>query len=653
MSLTAPAVETPEPARLAGIPLAEWAFACRVWIAMMLALAAAFWLQLDDASSAAVTVAILAQPRRGQAFRKAIFRFGATVVGCAAAIAITGIFTQSRDLFVLAFAAWLGLAVYIAACYDGNRAYGAVLSGYTVAIIAVINLDAPQSVFDSATARLAVVSLGIASVALVNDVFAAPDVYPTVRQRLRAALAETRQIVAEHLAGDGPGPESTTKLVAKIVGLRLDVETLPSEAPAGNLRRDAANSACVAMIGALSLSRAFAAICKANPDLPRDEISAALEADDHARLSDMLHDELERPDTSPRRIMHLRCAERLARSRRLAASELDAMEAGRPPERPIGRLPLHRDREAAFRKALYVFVGVLIAGAVLVFSSWPMTEVAFGQVGIFAGLGATQPNIRKFQMGAMIAIPCVVVVGGITEFILLDGADAFPLLAIGMAPAIFLAALLSLRPKTAGIGFLMLVYLPVVFPPSNPQSYNPQSYIITSILSCTGVLLFGLILFALPAITDKERRRWLVNRARRDVLEAADGGRHRSPETMRYLAADRMVALSQLPIGTPSAQAWRLGYLLTLSNYALVATRAHDALRRLRLDSSIVAGARDALARLDPAALDAAALAVARADREDADLEARGTAVADLSFAAGLCRARGPAFRHLRSALPS
>ena len=37
---------------------------------------------------------------------------------------------------------------------------------------------------------------------------------------------------------------------------------------------------------------------------------------------------------------------------------------------------------------MYVFFGVLIAGAVLTLSSWPETAVAFGQVGIFAGLGS-------------------------------------------------------------------------------------------------------------------------------------------------------------------------------------------------------------------------------------------------------------------------
>jgi hypothetical protein len=57
------------PATIAGFPLSAWAFALRIWAAMMVALYAAFWLQLESASSAAVTVGVLALQTRGQAYR--------------------------------------------------------------------------------------------------------------------------------------------------------------------------------------------------------------------------------------------------------------------------------------------------------------------------------------------------------------------------------------------------------------------------------------------------------------------------------------------------------------------------------------------------------------------------------------------------------
>jgi multidrug efflux pump subunit AcrA (membrane-fusion protein) len=128
----------------AGFPLGSWAFALRVWIAIVAALYVAFWLQLEAASSAAVCVGILAFPTRGQAFEKAGFRFLATAIGVAVSIVLVGAFSQTRDLLLLAFAAWVGLCVCGTYVLDGNRAYAAVLSGYTVAIVAIQEIDAPQ-----------------------------------------------------------------------------------------------------------------------------------------------------------------------------------------------------------------------------------------------------------------------------------------------------------------------------------------------------------------------------------------------------------------------------------------------------------------------------------------------------------------------------
>ena len=114
--------------KLAGFPLSAWAFALRTWAAMMLALYVAFWLQLASASSAAVTVGILSLQTRGQAHQKALYRLLMTVVGVVVSIIIAGLFTQARDLFVIAYASWLGLCVYVCRLLDGNRAYGVVLT---------------------------------------------------------------------------------------------------------------------------------------------------------------------------------------------------------------------------------------------------------------------------------------------------------------------------------------------------------------------------------------------------------------------------------------------------------------------------------------------------------------------------------------------
>ena len=84
------------PMTFAGLPASSWAFATRIWLAIVVALYVGFWLELEAPSSAAVTVAVLALPTRGQALEKPAFRLIATVLGVAASIAIVGIFVQTE-----------------------------------------------------------------------------------------------------------------------------------------------------------------------------------------------------------------------------------------------------------------------------------------------------------------------------------------------------------------------------------------------------------------------------------------------------------------------------------------------------------------------------------------------------------------------------
>ena len=104
-----------------GISLGSVAFAVRIWIAAIVALYLSFWLQLEAPSTAMITVAIIAEPTRGQALEKAVFRVIATVIGVVVSIVITALFSQSRDLLLLAYAAWMGLCVYVSGLLDGDR----------------------------------------------------------------------------------------------------------------------------------------------------------------------------------------------------------------------------------------------------------------------------------------------------------------------------------------------------------------------------------------------------------------------------------------------------------------------------------------------------------------------------------------------------
>ncbi|TXN27406.1 FUSC family protein, partial [Methylobacterium sp. WL19] len=206
-----------------------WAFALRIWLAMVLALYAAFWLQLSGASSAAVCVAILAQPKRGQALSKALYRFLGTLAGGAISILLIGAFGQDRVLLLVSVATWLGLCVFVAHFLQDTRAYGAMLAGYTVAIVAVAHIDTPQAVFEAAIDRVAAITIGIVAITFINDALASPSTWRTLRKPLSEALSATRAFARETLSQADPGSERAAALIRQIAVMRADASAIGGE----------------------------------------------------------------------------------------------------------------------------------------------------------------------------------------------------------------------------------------------------------------------------------------------------------------------------------------------------------------------------------------------------------------------------------------
>ena len=214
---------------IAGFPLSAWAFAFRTWAAMVTALYAAFWLQLDSASSAAVTVSILALQTRGQAYQRALYRVLATIIGVIASIVIAGLFAQTRELFTIVFAAWLGLCVYVGGLLEDSRAYGAVLSGYTVALVAVVQIDSPQNIVLAGFNRGAAIVVGVAALALISDVFGAPNLDASLPAKLTTTHRRIIAVALAILGGKSADPIQSANLLREITALRPDISALAVE----------------------------------------------------------------------------------------------------------------------------------------------------------------------------------------------------------------------------------------------------------------------------------------------------------------------------------------------------------------------------------------------------------------------------------------
>ena len=536
------------PLNFAGAPLSAWAFGIRIWAAVVVALAASFWLELEAPSTAALTVAILAAPTRGEALHKASYRLIATIIGITAAIAITGLFSQARDLLLAAFAAWIGLCVYAAGLLDGNRAYAAVLSGYTVAFVAIQQIDTPGHVFETGMARGAAIAVGIAAVALVNDLLAAPDTFPGLASQLAALHRRVRDYAEPILRNEAADAATAAGLLRDIAALRPQMASLAAESASGSIRSAAARSAAVALVAQVYAARALKALPATVDPAFNERLAATL--DPSGDPSSASAAEARADPGAPALLSALLAwaSRELLRRDAEVREGLATLNAGVRPRR-TWRTPIYRSQRISAAAGIRAAACLALPSAFFVLAGWPAAEISLSLVVVVIGLGATTPDPKGFTALAFIGAPIAAALAGALEFLILDGVNEFPLLALALAPFMIGATVLMILPNRllSGLGRVNLIFILAILAPSNPPSYNPQTWLFTSLFVwiATGLLLAAQIL--VPIESNERRQRWILASVRHDferVLSRRD--RRLAPEEAMFRDAAR---IGQIPAG--------------------------------------------------------------------------------------------------------
>ena len=622
--------------------ISPWGHGLRIWLATSAALYAAFWLQLASPVSAALTVAILAQPRRGQALSRAMYRFGGTAVGGVASIILVAAFGQERTLLLAGSTAWLGLCVFVAAYLPGDRAYGAVLSGYTVGIVAVANIGVPQSVFITTVERVAATALGIAAVMLVNVGFGSPRVWTVLQIRLLAAADATRDFVRDALQNGPPEPARVAAVLSTVIALRDDARFIAGETTDSANRAAGARSAIAALSAMIAASRSLAV--PVAPDIIRPvraQCLAVIDAGGGAGSAPLARQLVIAPaeGSTPGIVRVRQHGIDLINGYRQLQDGLGALGTGARPQWAAS-LPVHRDFPVALRDAIRIMVGFGISAAAFVVSGWPATSTALSLVATLCGLSAVAPSPAKFAMGALISAPIAIAASGIVRFVVLDGSQGFVILVLAMAPVTFLACYLMLQKTTAATGLLLNVFMVTLLSPSNPQTYDFQSFLNTALLiGLAATVLFLTSRLVLP-ISAQQRLRWLVRSSRQSLADIVNGHRRSAP-SQRARSDDRFAQFATWSAAGASLPDIGLPSMLVMADLAVAAAGANSALRQTG-NLEIKRQVHIAFLCADAAALDTIAERLLGGLPSKSELlrpEAT-RAVAEISAAAGVIRAR-------------
>jgi hypothetical protein len=213
-----------------------------------------------------------------------------------------------------------------------------------------------------------------------------------------------------------------------------------------------------------------------------------------------------------------------------------------------------------------------------------------------------------------------------------------------MAPSVLAAALLfTLRnARMSSIGFLLLVYFPLLLSPANPQNYNPETYLYRSFLAITAVILLFAVLWTILPASDDLRRRWYLESARAELRDLLAGrrSRHRDDDAL-FRDADRIGQLAALQPANGDERRDDLRQALNIFGLAAAARRIQTVLAQLsgRTDAHFLGDSYAALADCSAPRLREAAAAIAKSAATQLDQESQAVArmaTADLNWAASL-----------------
>ncbi|EJK87148.1 FUSC family protein [Rhizobium sp. AP16] len=218
----------------------DWLFSGKAFVAAMLALFIALSLDLPRPYWAMAAVYVVANPLAGATSSKALFRALGTLLGASAAVFFVPIFVNAPMLLSIVIALWTGTLLFISMLDRTSRSYVFMLAGYTLPMIALPTVGAPETVFDVALARSEEILIGIACASVVSAVFFPTSVRSVLGQRITTWLDDAGSWADEILRGEGASPATPLKrqkLASDVTGLDLIISQLGYDAGSRDIVR--------------------------------------------------------------------------------------------------------------------------------------------------------------------------------------------------------------------------------------------------------------------------------------------------------------------------------------------------------------------------------------------------------------------------------
>lgn len=520
-------------------------FAVRGWISCVTALFIAYYFQLDEPYWAGMSAWLAMQPTSGMTLSKGYYRILGSIVGAAMGVVLIAFFAQSPDLFILAFALWMGLCTLAANLLTNFRMYGAITAGFTAGIVSLSAYTSPNKVLDIAMSRGSATIIGIICTVVITAIFVSQGGREKVLGLIRQAISTTARRGAIPFDSSLHDRIAIGKpLIASLIGLEAEIEFAAVESAEFRIHSGLSRSLVAHLFGVISEKRSLEdhlkrvgmiqtpeALVFLNTTIKiLEDAPALIDANEWEKLLTTLREHhlhvmtydppaLDMPQAVSTRFVLDRLCDLLLHYERVIVDWMDIQGGWR--RDPNLSLNFHRDKLAATIHATRAMLAVIGAGIVWIATAWSSGALMLTQLAVISAFFSyvPKPEVQSFNFfkGSLLAA----ITAFICTYYVLPHVDDFLLFALVQGIFLVPGATVILNPKYSGIGFAYCVVFMVIERPLNPPDYDIGFFLnnaLATILGCVG----GIFTYLLIVPDSSKLSRWyVVRRTRRGLMNIA------------------------------------------------------------------------------------------------------------------------------------
>lgn len=493
----------------------RFGFGMRTAVAACMALVLAWAVGLEHPQWSAMTVWAASQPVRGALIEKSAFRLLGTVIGCLFGITLMVISQGSITVLVIGIALWMGACALSGNVLRGFVSYGAMLAGYSAAMVALIDAAHPQNVWHLGLDRLLTVGLGVLTALVVGWLFASKDKETSGVLHARRLSARILHDIAGHLIGV---PLDRTEKQAVLTEMALLETTLDLQS-AGSIkaRRTARRirTMLAAQVAAVLWLRAHAA------------------RTDHGVLEEGLRNGLaeairavETGDGGASRL--LQSASSYARAHTGLPAVLDGLASSLAhpvdgSDIPGGSSFIHRDWIGGRQAMARAVVTMLAVGVVWLATEWSMGGYMMLGTAIMTSIFSTFERPVRTMRYVFIGQVLGVLGALVCRWILWPSTTGSFGMILAIVPLVLLGGLMFSHRRAIPFAFDYNMVLLLLLQPAWPSVMPLETSLLAGAAIVIGPII-GLAAFHLIYRTDSHRRRDTVRTAMvRDLEKLASG----------------------------------------------------------------------------------------------------------------------------------